>query len=58
MIAVLHLLTVWAMVDLPTQSLRATLFHRSHGFEVRGGHAAGVFLAISRTILAKDIRQF
>ena len=58
MVTVLDLLTVWAAIDLSAQSFRAALFNRPHGFEVRGGHAAGVLLAIGRAIAAENVRQF
>ena len=58
MVAVLHLLTVRAAIDLPTQGLRAALLNGPHGFEMAGGHAAGVLLAIGRTILAENVCQF
>jgi hypothetical protein len=58
MVAVLHLLTIWAMIDLSTQSFRPALFNGPHGLEMAGGHAAGILLAIDRTVAAKDVRQF
>ena len=57
-VTVLYLLTIWAAIDLSAQGCGAALFNRSHGFEVVGGHAAGILLAIGRTILAKDVCQF
>ena len=53
MVTVLHLLTIRAAIDLPAQGWGATLFNRPHGLEVGGGHAAGILLAIGRTIRRK-----
>jgi hypothetical protein len=57
-VAVLQFLTMRTAIDLSTQGWRTTLLHRPHGLEVSARHAAGVLLAVGRTILAKDIRQF
>jgi hypothetical protein len=54
----LHLLTIGATIDLPAQRFGATLFNGPHSFEMSGGHAAGIFLAIGRTVAAKDLGQF
>jgi hypothetical protein len=43
---------------LSTQRLGAAALDRAHGLEVAGKQARGVFLAISWTVLAKDISQF
>lgn len=58
MVAVLHLLTIGATINLSAQRFGATLFNRPHSFEMSDGHAAGVLLAIGRAILAKNICQF
>ena len=58
MVTVLQLLTVRAAINLSAQCCGATLFNCPHHFEVGGRHLAGVLLAIGRTILAEDVRQF
>ena len=57
-ITVLQLLTLWTAIDLSTQDRSAAVFNRPHGLEMVARHAAGILLAIGRSITAENIRQF
>jgi hypothetical protein len=58
MIAVEHILTLRAEIGLSSQSLGATLFNRTHRFEMVGRHPRGVLLAIQISVTTKYVRQF
>jgi len=58
MIAVQHMFTIRAAIGLSSQSLGATLFNRTHCFEVSGRHPRGVLLAIQISVMTKYVRQF
>jgi hypothetical protein len=57
-VAVTGFVTSWAVIDLSAQGCGAAVLNRPHGLAVAGQQFGGVLLAISGTILAKDIRQF
>jgi hypothetical protein len=57
-VAVLDLLAVWADKNLPTQGRGAAGLNRSHDLQMIGRDAPGVLLAVDRTVVAEDIRQF
>src|ERR1035437_5277615 len=56
-ITVLHVLTVRAAVNMPTQGFCATLFNCPHGLEMSGWHACGIFLAIRFSVVTENVRQ-
>lgn len=57
-VAVLGLVALGAGIDLTTQSGSTALLDGTHRPPVAGEQALGIFLAISGTVLAKDIGQF
>ncbi len=57
-ITVLELLTVWAAINLPTQTLGATMLDRPHGLAMRGQEFVSIFSSVVSPILSKEVGQF
>ena len=57
MVAVVMLITLFAVVGMPTKGFRSALLDVLHGFEMRGKHAIPVLLSVLLSVDAEDIRH-